>query len=159
MTPNQERVEAFMDQIPSQLPSLYVKMPSLQVRKLRARLLLEECLETINDGLGLSVWLGDENMSSIFCVQLAMEYISFDDEKQPSLAELADGLADLEVVTLGTASAAGLDMEPIFNEVMDNNMKKLGTGTIDVNGKLVKAKDHPAPNIKTLIFQQMEQDR
>lgn len=38
--------------------------------------------------------------------------------------EFADAIADSVVVLYGTAAVAGLDMDPIFNNVMDSNMTK-----------------------------------
>lgn len=48
------------------------------------------------------------------------------------LVEVADALADLMYVALGTAVAHGIDLEPIFAIVHDSNMSKL-----DENGNPV----------------------
>lgn len=48
------------------------------------------------------------------------------------LVEVADALADLMYVALGTAVAHGIDLEPIFDIVHDSNMSKL-----DENGNPV----------------------
>lgn len=42
------------------------------------------------------------------------------------LIGVADGLADLLYVTIGTAVVFGIDIEPIFDEVHRSNMSKLG---------------------------------
>jgi len=98
--------------------------------KLRASLILEEALETITKGLGLSVHFPSNNpdVSEINEMNLK-EYsktIEFYKEKEIDIVEVADGLADLHVVGYcGTASAMGIDMEPIFNEVHRSNSSKL----------------------------------
>ncbi len=105
--------------------------------KLRARIILEEALETICKGLGLTVTIaadpyGCENLWD-HCVEinetnLKSADFSFKKVKEVDLIELADGLADLHYVGYcGTGVAAGLDMEPIFAEVCRSNDTKAWT--------------------------------
>lgn len=49
-----------------------------------------------------------------------------DSMQKQDLVGVADGLADVLYVVLGTAVAYGIDIEPIFNEVHASNMSKLG---------------------------------
>lgn len=64
--------------------------------------------------------------------------------------ELADGLADLLYVVLGTAVAAGINIAPIFAEVHESNMSKdVGTGF-----KPTKGKDFHAPELRPLLATQ-----
>ncbi len=103
--------------------------------KLRARLILEEALETIVKGLGLSVeFLGATTKESVFINAsnladiISAKGIDFTKEKEVDLVELADGLADLAYVgEFGTAVAAGIDLEPIQQEVHASNMTKAWT--------------------------------
>lgn len=69
------------------------------------------------------------------------------------LVGIADGLADLLYVVLGTAVEYGIDIEPIFNEVHRSNMSKVG-GTKNEFGKLIKPDTYSPADIATLIDQQ-----
>lgn len=152
MRDSQKRVEDWMRQVPLQTVNAYPTILDLKTRILRARLMLEEVLETIEDGFGLDIFSGLQQ-----CV--SKEYIDtwcFEDRRRPDIVKIADGLADQAVVLLGTAVACGIDLEPIYDVVMDNNDLKLKTGTVDTQGKLVKAKDHPnpAPEIQKALDKQ-----
>ena len=153
---NQTRVQLFMERIPSQV-NMPTKptIPSLEVRILRARLMLEECLETIENGLGLSIWVDEDFIISMKDLTFH-ERITGAQIREPNLVEIADGLADQEVVNLGTAIACGLNMQPFFDEVMNNNFLKLERGTIDEYGKLIKPEDHPKPDIEKILKEQMK---
>lgn len=116
--------------------------PSVEVRKLRARLMLEETLETIRDGLGLDVIF---ETPDVHC-DITMENVRFNEMRIPNLIEVADGLADQEVVLLGTAAVCGIAHQPIFELVMDNNLLKFAPGhRFDEGGKLIKPPTHPKP--------------
>ena len=153
---NQTRVQLFMERIPSQV-NMPTKptIPSLEVRILRARLMLEECLETIENGLGLSIWVDEDFIISMKDLTFH-ERITGAQIREPNLVEIADGLADQEVVNLGTAIACVLNMQPFFDEVMNNNFLKLERGTIDKYGKLIKSGDHPKPNIERILKEQLK---
>lgn len=98
-------------------------IPSLEVRKLRAKLILEEALETI-EGLGLEASIDDIPVTNISDIDFSDFHIT-----KPNLATIADGIADSIFVQLGTAVACGVDMEPIFEDVCRSNMSKLWTLT------------------------------
>lgn len=91
------------------------QVPDYKTRKLRARLILEEALETIK-ALGFSVAVNSE--------RLTMEKASFMVFSEPNLVEIADGCADILVVTTGTAIACGIDLAPIQEMVDQNNLDK-----------------------------------
>jgi predicted HAD superfamily Cof-like phosphohydrolase len=64
------------------------------------------------------------------------------------MIEVADGLADLEVVLLGTAAAYGVAQQPIFELVSVNNLLKFAPGYgFDRDGKLIKPLNHEAPTL------------
>ena len=147
---NQQRVKNFVERIPWQAKDLLKEpgIPPQQILVLRASLMLEECMETIQKGLGLDIMLSGSPLPIEF------ENILFRVAREPNLVEIADGLADQEVVNLGTAESCGIDLQPIFDCVMDNNDMKIATGSFSVLGKLVKHPDHPAPDIRSELKDQ-----
>ncbi len=165
MSKNQMLINMFVAQIPDRVKQplpVYPTVPSLDVRKLRARLMLEEVLETINEGLGLSVLIDGVHLPPIGFEVIA-ENLTFRDAKPVDLIQVADGCADVEVVTVGTASACGIVHQPCFELVMENNLLKFAPGhTIRADGKLVKRADHPnvEPKLRDELYRQgMEQEK
>lgn len=116
MTPEQQSVRDWMKKAGQETPGTPT-IPSFEVRKLRARLILEEAFETIQKGLGLEI---EADVGGF----LDIDDLDFISSLRPNLVELADGLADLQVVNLGTAVACGIDLEPVFSEVMRSNNSK-----------------------------------
>lgn len=70
-----------------------------------------------------------------------------------SLPDIADGIADLIYVLLGTAESYGLDMSPIFAAVHKANMAKEGGATRE-DGKILKPEGWKHPDIEGLIQDQ-----
>lgn len=66
------------------------------------------------------------------------------------IVEIADGIADLLYVTLYTANAYGLKMEPIFMEVQRSNMSKKG-GPKREDGKQLKGASYSPPDLASII--------
>lgn len=60
-----------------------------------------------------------------------------------SLVQVADALADLLYVVLGTAVVFGIDMEPIFDEVHRSNMTKDGLDPVTKKGGKGPAYERP----------------
>ena len=131
MTSDQAEVKKWMLAFGQECPEKPI-VPSLEVRKLRAKLILEEALEVVR-GLGFEVEINPLG-----------ELIPFEEEhfSGPDLLEIADGCEDLKVVTEGTLIACGLvdkrqfevsenkthiyhlNTDPLFNEVMRSNWSK-----------------------------------
>jgi predicted HAD superfamily Cof-like phosphohydrolase len=74
------------------------------------------------------------------------------------MVEIADGLADLLYVTIGTALEYGIDLDPIFEEVHRSNMAKL-PGNQRPDGKIMKPANWKPPQIATLLEKQMNKGK
>lgn len=150
MTNEQKQVKEWMIAFGQDAPDKPI-IPSLEIRKLRAKLILEEALETIVYGLGI-YWLKqgrDYNfdLADILAV-LNHNEAKFEDQEEikPNLELIADGCSDLKVVTYGTLVACGLikqepkipyepldkHYDPLFDEIMRSNWSKFWT-TEEVN--------------------------
>jgi predicted HAD superfamily Cof-like phosphohydrolase len=119
---------------------------------LRARLLLEECTET------MVALIGDD--ATVTMMAQRMRVVEEMGYGPPNSEDLADGLADVTVIVLGTAVAAGIDLESVFDEVMAANERKIGPGArVRHDGKLLKPVDWLGPDIARVLARQKEQVR
>ena len=148
MTTNQKQVKDWMQAFGQDTPEKPT-IPSLEVRKLRAKLILEEALETI-EALGLVIEVSKLTEGLTGYKFNTLSYVNFTVANAPNLLEIADGCEDLKVVTEGTLVACGLtnaydiirhdgiseeDYEekipvkndPLFDEVMRSNWSKMWT--------------------------------
>lgn len=144
---HQLAVETFMLRMKSAEQNVPVKpeIPSLAVRRLRASLMLEECIETIRLGLGIDVFACRPQGPVLLDDSIKFDFKEAD--HKPSLIQIADGLADQRVVNDGTGSACGIALAPIHRIVMPNNLSKFGPGhSYNELGKLVKPKDFVGPD-------------
>ena len=144
---HQKRVDKFMKLAGQEVPNKPV-IPDEKTRLLRAKLILEEASELIK-GLGFQIIaLIDESI----IVDPSQKY-------EPNLVEISDGIADVIVVTTGTASACGINSEAVQILVDENNLAKFGPGGYRRrDGKWVKPKNHLPPNIKEELESQRKQD-
>lgn len=143
---HQKKVEEFMRLAGQEVPDK-PQVPSEEVRLLRARLIMEENLETIR-GLGIIVRDVCGNVIDI-------SFLKFYTHFEPNLPEIIDGCCDLKVVTTGTLSACGIADEEPQRRVDENNLEKFGPGGHrDENGKWVKPPGHTPPNFDDLIGEQ-----
>lgn len=149
---SQIQIERFMVLAHQELPERPA-IPSEEVRLLRARLILEEALETINRGLGVGVYLGDQ---PDVAVPVTMSDAIFEIDGPVNMVELADGCADVEVVTKGTLSAFGIADESVQAEVNDANLRKFGPGgrKCPDTGKWLKPPDFQPPDIARVLREQ-----
>lgn len=91
-------------------------IPSLEVRKLRAKLILEEALETCH-ALNMHPYLKRTHYEDDILEDDSYGFWE-DSKQQVDLTLIADGCADLKVVTEGTLVACGL---------IDNRLRKTPT--------------------------------
>lgn len=150
MTKAQLNVKEFMVKAGQDCPAKPV-VPSKEVRELRARLIMEEALETVR-ALGFESYLEfvDNNKSNVIDVGL----IRFSEEFEPNLVKIADGVGDTLVVSLGCALACGIDMEPIENEISKSNLSKFIDGYRREDGKFMKGPSYSPANIAPIIEEQ-----
>lgn len=148
----QLRVDNFMEKARQELPESPC-IPSEEVRRLRASLILEEALETI-EALGFSV-----------CARGAIEHVhelsidgcSFHATIDPDMVKIADGCCDTLFVTLGTLSACGMSDRALMDEVCDSNDSKFIDGHIREDGKLIKGPAYrPADLMAVLVSQSVD---
>ena len=115
----------------------------------RAKLLMEETLEFI-EAAGIELQIQSSMMLNP--APLRFEHLQFVKIKPADMIEMADGLADVAVITAGGMAICGIADLPLLREVDDNNLLKLSTGHFDdKSGKFIKAKNHPKPDITAVL--------
>ena len=147
-TDHQKRVEQFMRLAGQDVPAS-PEIPTEAVRLLRAKLIFEEAMETI-EALGCKVGLpfGDDILADHRHFQVFMH-------GEPDLIEIADGCADISVVTIGTLSACGIADRPLLEEVDDSNLQKFGPGSHRrEDGKWIKPTGWVPPKIEKVLDEQ-----
>lgn len=118
-------------------------IPDAKIRILRAKLILEEALETV-EALGVRVHIGD--------TEVMEEVLAYSASDNVNLQEVADGCADISVVTIGTLIAFGIDDEPLLEEVDASNLRKFGEGSYRrEDGKWMKPPGWTPPDIMAAI--------
>jgi predicted HAD superfamily Cof-like phosphohydrolase len=107
-------------------------------RKLRAKLILEEAIETVH-ALGFDVEVHAAPNGELVDFELR-------DNRQTNWVEAVDGLCDLIYVTMGLGVEAGFSLAPFFAEVHHSNMTKVG-GPVREDGKGLKPESWQPPRI------------
>ncbi len=140
-----QRVKTFMEKAGQATPT-EVRIPDAHTRSLRARLILEEALETIH-ALGISV--------EVMGQEVSIESCEFASDKPVDLEGVADGCADISVVTVGTLIAFGIEDEELLREVDEANLRKFGPGSYArEDGKWIKPQDWTPPDISRVLRSQ-----
>lgn len=127
MKSSQNQVKFFMQQAGQSTPTKPT-VPNLHDMALRLKLHREEAVEELDEAF-----------------------------QKVDLVLIADSIADSLVVILGTAVACGIDIEPIFQEVMRSNMTKFIDGHRREDGKWIKGPSYEQAKIEPLIQEQIEQ--
>lgn len=124
--------------------------PEVRDAETRARLIAEEAAETIA-ALGFHAHVDIRRPDGDLPWPLCDAVGTFTHEAAASLPEVADGIADLIYVALGTAIAAGLDMGPIWALVQRANMAKVEGGYRDATGKWRKPEGWQPPAVESEV--------
>jgi len=141
-TKHYQRVKTFMEKAGQTTPKS-ITTPDASTRLLRARLILEEALETVQ-ALGITIRLGGD--------EVLIESCEFFPDKSIDLEGVADGCADISVVTVGTLIAFGIDDEELLREVDEANLRKFGPGSYArEDGKWMKPPDWIPPDIADIL--------
>lgn len=143
-----------------EIPDTYT-MPSLEVRKLRAQLILEEALETI-EGLGFSVGInvaGDCEIGKQIEPDYSWQPVEISNVEYeplrngPNLEKIIDGCCDVIYVAVGTMLCCGAPDGEHMKLVNDANNAKFpnGEAITNENGKFQKPKGWLPPDHGKLI--------
>lgn len=150
-TPHADRVKSFMVKAGQETPAAPT-IPDPDIRILRAKLILEEALETVR-ALGVRVTLGDGGPS----VSGEKAPLRFRTAGEVDLEGVVDGCADISVVTIGTLIAFGVEDEPVLEEVDRANLRKFAEGSYRrADGKWMKPPGWTPPDIMGVLAQQTE---
>jgi predicted HAD superfamily Cof-like phosphohydrolase len=71
--------------------------------------------------------------------------------EEGDLVAVADAIADLLYVTVGTAVTCGIDLRPVFAEVHRSNMTKDPRAGLGADGKIVKGPTFEPPELEPLL--------
>ena len=120
--PMQYAIEEFMRRCDQDVAA-YPQLPTDEVRTLRIRLMVEELLGAV-DPVDI---IENAEQGSSYYVELLIRNKS--DELIASMLKgdlvgVADGLADVLYVVIGTAVAYGIDIQEVFDEVHRSNLSK-----------------------------------
>lgn len=140
-TPHYDRVKEFCRLAGQETPET-ITIPDAATRILRAKLILEEALETV-EALGIKVYAGTASETP-----LDHDTFRYEATGEVDVEMVADGCADISVVTVGTLIAFGIDDEALLAEVDAANLRKFGPGGYRRDdGKWVKPPDWVAPDV------------
>ncbi len=136
-------IVAFMQKAGQATPEK-LTVPSEQDRILRAKLILEEAFELINDGLGIGV----ANFGH-FLKPADFNYVI---TGEADAVDALDGAADLFWTGVGgVAIIFGADLEPVLDEVDRSNQSKFIDGYRGQDGKWQKGPSYSQANIECAL--------
>ena len=137
----QADIRTFMLAAKQECPDFPTIVPP-EVRILRARLIVEEALEQV-EALGVDVAYDSVGHRTI----LFPDNITFRCCGEVDLVKFADGCANQVYVSVGGATALGINLEPVWQLVQAANMAKFGPGSYQrPDGKQTKPPGWLPPN-------------
>ena len=144
-------VRDFMVAVGQHVPGK-MTMPSKKVVLARVKFILQEAME-LAKACGVRTVTVDNATG-----QVTLEptpYLDNPDYIAVDVVEVADALGDLLYVVHGTGVAYGMDLEPIFQAVHDNNMTKIPDGYMDDGGKRRKGPNYKELDLTMLVERMM----
>lgn len=143
-----EEVVKFMKNAGQKTPES-ICSPSLDDRKLRANLILEEAFELINRGLGLDVYLKPKDD---YPDPLSADF-DLAENGRSDIVDAMDGAADLFWVGVaGTSIIFGCQLEPVLNEVNRSNASKFVDGYRREDGKWIKGPSYTPADVQSALW-------
>lgn len=134
----QSEVEDFTRKAGQEIP-LRPVMPSMEVRKLRVRLIAEELME-LCEAYALELLIGSNSIVIIEAL-----------DKHPDSVLAYDATLDILYVTVGNGVAMGTNLETGWNEVQRSNMSKFIDGHRREDGKWIKGPSYSPANLKAIL--------
>jgi predicted HAD superfamily Cof-like phosphohydrolase len=142
----QHCVEDFMAKAGQEVPESPLT-PDVEIRRLRAALILEEAFETVR-ALGFEPSMRRDHPGAVSTVELHAVH-------EPDLIEIVVGCCDTIVVALGALSACGVaDFGPM-NAVLASNDSKFIDGHRREDGKWVKGPSYKPVDIEAELERQV----
>lgn len=142
MNKQQADINQFMRTAEQHIPS-YPTIVPIDIRVLRAKLILEEALEQV-EALGVCLHY-DQGEKGLMVLE--SDRLDYGLAGEIDLTKFADGCADQIYVSLGALSALGINFEPIWVLVQAANMAKFGPGSYKrPDGKQMKPPGWAAPD-------------
>ncbi len=123
-------------------------VPQFSRPELRARLIVEEAMET---AIGL---LGREAAMTLINTERMKLMDKFTElSEQPNMVEAVDGIGDTLFVLFGAGVEMGIDLQGPFDEISRSNLAKVG-GPVDAQGKSGKPPGWTPPDIAKVLREQ-----
>jgi predicted HAD superfamily Cof-like phosphohydrolase len=134
-----EDVKEFMEGVGQVCPKTPNHLDE-ETARLRLRLIVEETEE-------MAIALGFTKVK----LMPVIEDVDFNSAQQ-NLVQIADAAADIVYVTIGTTNAAGINMEPVWDEVQRSNLSKLIDGfKRPSDGKWMKGPSYVPPDLESVV--------
>jgi predicted HAD superfamily Cof-like phosphohydrolase len=100
----------------------------------------------------LRLALIEEEAAEIRAAWMCLKVTTAPSVREKYEAEIIDGLIDLIYVTVGAASAAGIDLQPFWEEVHSANLRKFSLGVLKNDaGKVIKPPSWKGPEMLEVL--------
>lgn len=118
--------------------------------RLRARLLVEELGETLAAMFDENKGIGGEDVTLAEAID-RLQWCIDEAPVRVDLVGVADGLADVQYVTIGAALEFGLPFDAVWAEVCRSSATKKGA-TRRADGKIEKPAHYSPPDVRGVLF-------